>query len=272
MSISRFNAVVILDAIPEGESNTARRLKEELDDVANYIRPGLQISYIRIKTISDLHNAFSNLLQKIQVTGLQPLMHFEGHGLDDESGFALTDESAKTKHYSWKIMKELIAPLNVASGLNLLLVMATCYGGSFATAINITDRAPLWGLIGPTQAVKAGQLEISFQTFYKTYFNTLSASESLKALNETAKATYFITTAEQFFYAVWKGYKINYCSEGMIEHRANQMFETASRNIPNPPSVEKLKRMLSDTNKEKILFDKYRDQFFGRVEKRRPMQ
>jgi hypothetical protein len=143
-----------------------------------------------------------------------------------------------------------------------MLVMATCYGGSFATAINITDRAPVWGLIGPTRAVQAGQVEMSFQTFYKTYFNTLSASEALKALNESANATYFITTAEQFYYAVWKGYKINYCSEEMIADRATHMFEIASKKIPNPPTVEQLKQMLSDTQKEKTLFEKYRDKFF----------
>lgn len=259
MSANHFNAIVILNAIPDGESNTARRLKEELDDIACYIAPGLQILYVRIDTMSDLENTMADLLQKNQDADLHPLLHLEGHGLADESGFVLANGTP----CSWKRLKELITPLNVAMELNLMLVLAACYGGSFATSMSTVDRAPVWGLIGPTQEVSAGQVERSFQTFYKTFFNSLSTSDSLKALNDSApNSTYFITIAEQFFYAVWRGYKRNMCTEEMIEKRAKAMYDKVSKDIPKPPSIEQLKKLLLNKEEEKKLFEKYRDKFF----------
>jgi hypothetical protein len=150
VSENRFNAVVILDAIPEGELMTARRLKEALEDIASYNVSGLRVRYMCVQTLEQLEASFSSVLREIKEAGLLPLIHLEGHGFDDESGLKLPDGP----HCPWSKLKELITPLNVAMGLNLMLVMATCYGGSFATAIRTTDRAPLWGLIGPTREAR----------------------------------------------------------------------------------------------------------------------
>lgn len=260
MSKNLFNAVVILDAIPAGESNTARRLKEELDDIASYVMPGLQVLFARIETMSDLENEISNLLIQNRSTGLQPLLHLEGHGLTDESGFV----TANGTPCSWETLKTLITPLNTAMGLNLMLIMATCFGGSFATAINTTDQAPVWGLIGPTEKITARQVETSFQIFYKTLFNSLSASEAIKALNDsTPGVVYFKTSAEQFFCEVWRGYKKNMCTEEMIEKLATRMHhEALSKRWHNIPSIEQFKQLISNRKEEKKLFEKYRDTFF----------
>lgn len=265
MSANSFNSIVILDAIPDGEANTARRLQEELQDIACYVVPGLHISYIRIKTMADLENAMFGLLQNNRKAGQQPLLHLEGHGLTDESGFVLADGTP----CSWIKLKKLITPLNRAMELNLLLVLATCFGGSFATAITTTDRAPVWGMIGPTEEITAGEVERSFTVLYKTFFDSFSAAASLKALNASApRVTYFITVAEQFFYAAWKGYKKEMCSEEEIEKRATRMRNKAiydkalSCSPMDIPSIETFKRLLRDKKSEKYLFEKYRDTFF----------
>src|SRR5574341_411636 len=249
MSSNHFNAIVILDAIQTGDTNTALRLKEELQDIASYGVRGLQVLYARIETTTDLETILSDLYNKIRTAGLKPLLHLEGHGLSDETGFILADGSP----CSWQSLKELITPLNIAMELNLLLVMATCFGGSFATAMTTTDRAPVWGLIGPTAKITAGQVETSFQSFDNTFFNSLSTSEALKALNDSAPhVTYFITVAEQFFYAVWKGYKKSMCSNEMIEKRAARMRHKAiydkvlSNSTIGVPSADWFKQLRSE--------------------------
>jgi hypothetical protein len=259
MSENRFNAVVILDAIPDGEMNTARRLKEDLEDIASYVSDGPKVLYARIETTNSLEDSISDLLHKVRDTGLQPWLHLEGHGLNDESGFVLADGTP----CSWTKLKEVITPLNVATGLNLMIVLATCFGGSFTRAIRTTDRAPVWCLIGPTSTVEAGQVQDGFRTFYRTFFGSLSAVKAMQALNASApEIVYFITTVEVFFYDAWKNYKKNHCSKEMIKKRAMVMYREAKSKNLFSISIGQCKRLLCSKDREKDLFEKCRDTYF----------
>lgn len=127
----------------------------------------------------------------------------------------------------------------------------------------------MWGLMGPTKAVTAGHVEISFQVFYKTLFKSLSALKAIKALNETVtRNEYLITSVEQFFYAVWRSYKKDMCSEEMIKKRATSMHQKAiynkalSNNLVNIPSIEQFRQLICNRKEERYLFEKYRDTFF----------
>src|SRR5437899_766988 len=142
MNEGRFNGVAILDAVPNGELNTARSLRDGLKDIATYKADGLEIRYFRIETLDDLESALSALLREATDDELRPWLHLEGHGSDDESGFITAD----TSRCSWTRLKELITPLNLVTDFNLILILATCFGGSFARAIRTTDRAPVLGL------------------------------------------------------------------------------------------------------------------------------
>jgi hypothetical protein len=258
MSDGRFNGIAILDAIPTGELNTARRLHEDLKDIANYIAAGLEVRYFRIDTLEDLESGISQLLREATDSGLKPWLHIEGHGLVDERGFS----TANTFHCTWTRLRELITPLNVATDFNVVLVLATCFGGSFARAITTVDRAPVLGLIGPTREITIGEVEIDFPAFYQTFFKTASLKEAIAALSARAQSNlYYRTTAEQFFYDVWASYKRNACSERQIDERARRMYRQAkSQNLPRTPGIGQLRRRLR--SEEKRLFEKYRDRYF----------
>ena len=76
MSESRFNSIVILDAVPDGELNTARRLKEDLLDIC-YFAEGLNVRYFRLNTIDDLNSGISLTLDEIKNNGLKPWLHLD---------------------------------------------------------------------------------------------------------------------------------------------------------------------------------------------------
>lgn len=258
MTDSHFNGIVVLDAIPDGELNTARRLKENLEDISLYVANDLQVRYYRLNAIDDLKSGMAEVLDEINKSRLLPWLHLEGHGLSDENGFQLAAGGICT----WSQLKEIITPLNVNVGLNLLLILATCYGGSFARAIRTTDRAPVLGILGPKQAIKVGKIEKDFAAFYRKFFESLSLKKALEVLNDTApKDLYFKMTAENFFYAVWKNYKRTCCTEQEVENRARRMYRKAkSLNLPRTPSIGQLKRSIH--SKEMALFEKYRDTYF----------
>lgn len=251
------NGIVVLDSIPDGEFNTARRLKEDLNDIASYSLDGLIVHYIRIENIPSLEKAIFHIVNEIQTKALRPWIHLEAHGLSDESGFQLADRS----EYSWEKWKNIITPLNIATQLNLVLVLALCFGGSFASAIRTTDRAPVLGLIGPTREVTVREIERGFSSFYHTLFKSFSFKEAIKTLNSTASAQYYHVSAERFFYTVWAKYKIDLCSTEEINKRARRMYRTVKKQkLPKSPSIGQLKRLIR--SKEKSLFEEYRDKYF----------
>lgn len=56
MAQGHFNGVVVLDAIPDGELNTALRVREDLRDIADYQVDGLNVLYYRIDRVNDLQD------------------------------------------------------------------------------------------------------------------------------------------------------------------------------------------------------------------------
>lgn len=186
------------------------------------------------------------------------MVALEGHGSDDESGFLV----ANGAHCSWSRLKEFVTPLNIASGFNIILVLAACFGGSFARAIRTVDRAPVLGLIGPKKEVQAGQLELSFVSFYRTYFESLSLRKAIEELNATAPdGLYYRTSAQQFFYEVWARYRKVQCTKKAIKTRVGEMYrKLKAQKLPVTPSMSQLKRLIRDGAEES--FEKYRDIYF----------
>jgi hypothetical protein len=252
------NGIVILDAIPDGELNTARKLKDDLIDLSYTLDKSLEVRYIRIENLEQLQEGIASILNEVSNIGLVPWLHLEGHGSSDESGFLF----AGGDYCAWTQLKELITPINISTDLNMLLILATCFGGSFAAAISTTDRAPVSGLIGPKYEVKTREIEQGFIAFYKKFFSTSSLKEAFIELQEKAqKGLYYRTTAEHFFYEVWCGYKKYQCSKNEIHNRAKRMRKTAkSENINPIPSIGHLKRII--IKQEPVFFNKYRDTYF----------
>ena len=259
MTDSYFNTIVILDAIPEGELNTARRLREDLEDISYYIAQNLIVRYYRINNISDLELGINEIWKEIKAEGIKPWLHLEGHGISDESGFVFAN---KTTACSWTKLKKIITPINIELNLNLMLILATCFGGSFASAIETTDRAPVLGLIGPAREVTAGEIQSAFSIFYKTFFTTLSLGQALDALDqETSSGLYYRITAEKFFYLVWSSYKRNYCTEEALDERAKRLHQQCQRmNLPKHVSVRQIKQDLQVRDSD--FFKKFRDTYF----------
>ena len=241
MASGKFNTIVIYDAIPDGEMNTALTLREQLRDIAAYKEENLSVRYAKVNTVQCLADDLFALTNDVKENGVLPSLHLDCHGFDDESGIA----TARGENCSWATLKEMITPLNVATGLNLMVLISACFGGSFAKAIRAGDRAPLWGLIGPTREVATGQLIDSFQSFYSTFFDEKPPCSPVTALNQGVGAgEYFMTTAQQFFYAVWVNYKLKQCTPEKLGQRALEIEATYLRNGQPSPGVAAIRQAI----------------------------
>ena len=256
MSDNRFNYVVILDSIPEGELNTARRLFQDLDICATAYSPTPGIAYLRVENEYQLFDYLEQLRGQNEQNHAFPLLHIESHGYED--GLQLADRSL----VSWEHLKKGLIPLNVSMRLNLMVVLASCFGGALTKALDLSDRAPVWGLIGPTQEVSVGEVEKDFGTFYRTLFSTGSPKAAMDALNKVSpQSLYFRTTAEGFFYRVWQNYKEKLCTPEKLKMRARRMRKRAKKLkiSPLPKTVEFKKRLVRE---EPDVFNKFRDCYF----------
>ena len=250
------NSIVIFDALPDNESGAVRRLHEDLEQIAVNHPLQLHIERFPAKTPHDIELSTRRLLDKVRIEKWSPLIHFEAHGFADESGLSIGQDI----QYSWKSLKQAITPLNIATGLNLPLVLASCYGGSFAREMDITDIAPIWWLIGPKRKVSATKLETDFSTFYQRVLLGLDTKRAVQELRN-GTSDYYLTTAEFFFYEVWSGYKRTLCSKEAIEMRARRIYRDAIRENVRPlPSIGHIKRTLR--NREEAVFCEFRDKYF----------
>ena len=258
MASATFNSLAILDAIPHGELNTARHLRESILDLAPILNANLHVSLTSIDTPASLDAVLSELVVDAETKGRMPWLHIEGHGVTDETGF----QTANGGFCSWNHLKEILTPLNIATRLNVIVVFATCYGGSFASAITTTDRAPVLGLIGPGREIMAGDVELDFKAFYRAFFASNSIKDALCALTARSMGNaYFATNAQTFFCDVWRAYKRTLCTPEMVEARANVVREGLLKTIgPGAPSLAELKSAIRGY--ERPQFIKFRDTYF----------
>jgi hypothetical protein len=219
------------------------------------------VKYYRIDSVTNAESAVQNLIDAVRDEGALPWIHLEAHGLPEGTGFC----SALGEPCSWQRLREALTPLNLATRLNLVLVLAACHGLTFARAIDVTDRAPVLAMIGPGGSVPVGEVELSFPRFYRTYFESGSMEAALAALAGTENRwRYGATNATKFFYDVWRGFKKTQCQGQVLRKRALELHRTLCKELgSDAPSVRECKKQLRSEKNEREQFDKFRDRYFA---------
>lgn len=256
--ISHFSKIYVVESLQPGDQRTGKLLWEDIDTVNGFHQRGLETELVHAKTKAE----FLASLGRIQSEASQgecPILHIECHGSKDKTGLILGDSS----FLSWAELKPFLTAINVATKCNLLIVMASCYGGYLGQIVLPTDRAPCWGFIGPTDTVYPDELLSTFNAFYGKLLASLDGDESLAALSarKLRFGGYYFTTAVNFFKRAYTGYLKEYCSESALEERAKSMSRKLRKmGSQHRPGKGAMKRLLKRT--EAPSFEKYHRQFF----------
>ena len=256
MDSNRFNQILVVDSIPAGELNTAKRLFEDVKTHANAYAPSPAVHYLRVESGDEFIQCIRECRKRADEQDIIPMLHVECHG--DEDGLQFADGSL----VDWDELKLPITDLNVATRLNLMIAVAACTGGALAKVIRMSDRAPFWGLIGPTKTLTAGELEKAFSALYLTMLSTKSPAKAVAAMDAaTAPGAFWRTTAQGLFEKVWARYKNEYCNPEVFEARAQRMRKRLLELSPTTlVTMEQIKSQL--VNHEPKAFDRYRNSFF----------
>ena len=256
MDTNRFNQIIVIDSIPVGELNTAKRLVEDLETYANAYSPSPAVQYVRIESGDEFIEQIFKCRKDVVERDIVPMLHIECHGYED--GFQFANGSLA----NWEELKLPITELNIATRLNLMIAVAACTGGALAKILRMSDRAPFWGLIGPTKILSASELEKAYHSLYLTLLDTKSPEKAVKAMDiATEPGTFWRTTAQGLFEKGWARYKQEYCSAEALEVRAKRMRERLEKLSENSlPTVKELKQRL--VNHEPKAFERFRATFF----------
>jgi hypothetical protein len=253
---NRFNQIIVVDSIPTGDGNTARRLFEDLEINAIAYAPTPAVHHVRVENGDQLIQFILECRQCSVKQDFMPMLHIECHG--NEDGFELADGS----FVDWAELKGPITELNIAMHLNLLITVAACTGGALAKVVRMSDRAPFWGLIGPTESLAAEDLEKAYRAFYLTLLSTHSPAKAMEALDVASKpGLFWRTTVQKLFETGWAVYKKEYCTDEAIEDRARRMRDRAMQLSIKPlPTIAELKGRLA--SHEPAAFERFRNTFF----------
>ena len=256
MDSNRFNQILVVDSIPAGELNTAKRLFDDLRTYASAHSPSPAVQYLRVENGDEFIQCIQECRKRAEELDVIPMLHVECHG--DEDGFQFADGSFA----DWDELKLPITDLNVATRLNLMIAVAACTGGALAKVVRMSDRAPFWGLIGPTKSLTAGDLEKAYRALYLTLLSTKSPAKAVEAMDAaTVPGLFWRTTAQSIFEKVWSSYKKEYCNPEVLDVRAERMRQRLQQlSATTLPSAEQIKSHL--VNHEPKAFERFRSAFF----------
>ncbi|MEA0930743.1 hypothetical protein [Xanthomonas campestris] len=220
---AKFNQILILDSIPVGQLNTAKRLEDDLRIlVAVAAGGGPAVVYQRIESAQAFVAIIAQCNELARRDSYVPLVHLECHG--SEEGLKFADGTA----LEWLAVKNALTPLNLATRLNLIFVISACHGMSMASVVHVTDPAPVYAFIGPSRAMGAQELLEGFLAFYEAYLRTGESTKAIEALRQTAEQGAFaVLSSEAIFRLVLTSHREHYCNPESLAGRARFLQKEA---------------------------------------------
>lgn len=259
MASAHFNKVIIIQSLNDGK--TGSRLFDDLNVLTVFTDGLVTVELKDVHFSTDFINFLEKIAADVRKGIYMPLLHIESHGAEDQSGLVLSSG----EYISWEKMKKPLCEINDATQMNLIVAISACFGAGLTQALTITDRAPLWALVGPLEAMYPDDLLCDYGEFYNELLKSRDGDEAIRRLNRDRtgnEVLYYFTTAESFFEQVWIRYVNESCSDQTLNNRANSMIRQlrGKKRRSQIPSRNSIKQMYLDGLPE--AFEKYSKRFF----------
>lgn len=247
---SYISKLAVIQSLPKGDSQTGRRLYENIEILKIRNAHQLKVEYKDICSKKELFAYLSQLIEESS-KGLWPLIHLECHGLSCQTGISLGDESSVL----WEELYPYFSVINENSKLNLIFVAGLCYGASAIELFSQIDRAPFFMSIGPTEQINTEEIETSFFEFYKSYFFSSNGTETgIKLINRKLnEGCFYITMATNIFKKIFKDFLLELNNQNNIE---KIIRENISNEIPRNMSDGHIKYKYCEA-----IFNRYYEKF-----------
>jgi hypothetical protein len=212
----RTHVLYIIDSIPEGELNTARQLRDDLEVIKSIEdSKGVNTFRIELKKLSTRDEVFGFFKSLGTSSGVNPILHFECHG--DEKGIQFADDS----YVTWLEIKPCFQKINEACGCNLFITLASCNGANLISSVQPGERSPFCGMIGVIDRLSVDNAQKSFAAFYSKLVESRDGSVALNSLMgvnlSAGSPRYYL------FELVYGGYVKDFCNQTVLLQRARKL-------------------------------------------------
>lgn len=218
-SAFEFNYLYVIESLDENEGDklTGTSLLENLRPYAEQAK-ALSTCLITIENAGQFRDAMVFLRDRAK-EGQRPVLHFEIHGTDTMDGLYIKNGD----EIKWPEVLNLISEINYASGCNLMVSFAVCYGQYLAQFINATKKMPFCISLGSYEELYEDDLEVRFFAFYKELLTSFDIDKAYKALWDATPdmpSNYSLIKADVLFANVIKLYLDTQCSRTALKLRA----------------------------------------------------
>lgn len=245
-----FTRVVVIESLLSKEFKSGTYLHSHLVGLAenNAVDVNMpRADLFPIKSAEEFCECLRALTAEAQEKGDIPILHIEAHGCGDKTGIVFSDASFML----WEELSPLLADLNRATGFNLLVCVAACFGAHFLEEVRPGSASPCWGIIGPTDLTDGSELLGRFRDFYHQLITTLDGSTAVRALlkDRLNSGGFLVEMAEDWFVKLIDGYMETKCTRQVMEQRASALYAKVLAE-GNQISIEQVKEICRKRNQE----------------------
>jgi hypothetical protein len=256
----RIGAIHIIESLGSEDLQTGTRLRDQLGPLTESSSPPISVDFWTEPTRKGFLARLQHILADVRLRRLAPVVHIETHGSPE--GLYLTSGDVVT----WSDLKAPFTDINVTCRLNLLVLVGACDGAGLTKIIQAQDRAPVWGLIGPSRPVTPWEIEAAHTAFYRTLFSTGDGAVAWRAMNaaiEASDSPFLFVGAEYMFREVMRMYFKEHCSNEQLANRTQKLVDLAkNRGMPDerlPLFAAKMDEHLRDYQ---AIFGRTKEHFF----------
>lgn len=175
--IFSYNAIIIINAIPSGEYNTAKKLYEDLNDLYNTRQEESQCFLESANSIEEIREILESLSTN-EAKILQPILHIEAHGMEGK-GLLIGKDIL-----SWDELYNYCVRINIQSKNNFGLILAgCCYSNALTKEIDLKKPCPFSYVIAPEKEVDVGAVRDQCKKFYVDLIKSGNLSKSFEAFD-----------------------------------------------------------------------------------------
>lgn len=233
-----------------GEEGSTRRVLEDLE-------PFLQSHNVPFEVVTPTSSA--HLLQilahieKLAKDGAKPMIHFDTHG-NSQHGLYIADSQ---EFLGWDKLADSLRQINVATGNNLCVISAACFGFHLTKQSTITKPTMFYLLIAPPDTISFGFAEKALFPFYRQVFQT---SEIIDAYKMHLSSSMELFHSEKLLLVGMMRYFSEECMGPRADERLEDMVSLATSVIgqTDPVALQKArtlaKELVTPSNK---IFQRY---------------
>jgi hypothetical protein len=234
-----FSKLLIAESIPAGEFRSGRCLYEALEPLPAVLNLPIQIAYTSVPTRAAFEAFIGGTIDEI-AHGHTPVLHIECHGNDDGIGLANGRD-----FIAWEELRDYLAPLNVATRMNLMVSIAACYGVYAIKELLPSARAPFLAALSTDREAHPDELYRGFAAFYRTLLETLDGDQALQQIRHNGPgAPFFFIDALAHFKLIYRNYLARMCTPKEYRRRALRIQEEQRESGGRVADVDDIAKLL----------------------------